>query len=90
MKADHKNILHRLKIARGQVDGLIKMVEDDRYCIDISTQLLAVIAALKSINKDVLAAHLHHCVLSSLNANNEKDSEDKINEIAAIIEKLSK
>ncbi len=89
MKADHKSVLRRLKIARGQVDGIIKMVEEDRYCVDISTQLLAVVSALKAINKDVLAAHLHHCVLDSLNAKDEKDSQTKVEEIANIINKLS-
>ena len=90
MKTDRNKILHRLKIASGQVNGIIKMVEEDRYCVDISNQIIAVISALKSVNKDILAAHLHHCVLNSLNSKDESESETKIAEIADIINKLSK
>ena len=51
MQADHEAIKRRLKTARGQIDGLIKMVEEDRYCLDISNQLLATQALLKRANE---------------------------------------
>ena len=54
MQADHEAIKRRLKTARGQIDGLIKMVEEDRYCLDISNQLLATQALLKRANEEVL------------------------------------
>ncbi|WP_394273918.1 metal-sensing transcriptional repressor, partial [Peptoniphilus lacydonensis] len=54
MRADREVQLRKLKTVRGQIDGLIKMVEDDRYCLDISNQLMASISILKNINKDVL------------------------------------
>ena len=41
MKADKKSVAHKIKIARGQLDGVLKMIEEDQYCVDISTQLLA-------------------------------------------------
>ena len=66
MKAPLDPTLRRLRIARGQLEGIIKMVEDDRYCIDISTQLMAVTNALKNVNRDVLSAHLQHCVAESV------------------------
>lgn len=90
MQADEKEVMRRLKIAKGQLEGVMRMVEEDRYCIDISTQLLAVIAALKKVNRDVLSAHLEHCVLNSLNSQDEEDIKAKIDEVVHIIEKLSK
>lgn len=47
MKADHEKVSRQLKIARGQIDGLLKMVEEDAYCIDVSNQILATTALLK-------------------------------------------
>ena len=61
MMADEKKILRLLKTARGQMDGIIRMVEEDRYCIDISQQLMATEAILNRANKEILAAHLRHC-----------------------------
>ena len=52
MKADKKEVSRLLKTARGQMDGILKMVEEDRYCVDISNQLLATIAILKKANKE--------------------------------------
>lgn len=87
MKADLEKNLNLLKTARGQLDGLIRMVEEDRYCIDISNQILAAIAILKKVNLDVLTAHLQHCVRDSFNSDQEKD--EKIQEIQTVIKKLS-
>lgn len=90
MKADQKNILNRLKRARGQIDGIIKMVESDKYCLDVSTQILAVVAALNSTNKQILSSHLKHCVSDSLEKGEKIDVNEKIDEIEKIIMKLSK
>lgn len=90
MQADKKSVARRLKIARGQIDGILRMVEEDRYCIDISTQLMAVIAALKGVNRDVLTAHLSHCVKGSMEARDPCDIEAKIKEVVDVINKLSK
>ncbi|MDU5503813.1 MAG: metal-sensing transcriptional repressor [Anaerococcus vaginalis] len=89
MQADKKKTLRKLKTVRGQIDGLIKMVEDDRYCIDISTQLMASISILKNINSDVLSSHLEHCVYKAIEEKSE-DGIEKIEEIEKIIKKLSK
>ncbi len=86
MKADKDKTTRLLKTARGQVDGIIKMVDENRYCIDISNQLMATIAILKNINKDILNAHLEHCVSEVLDDKERK----KIEEIMQIIDKLSK
>lgn len=62
MMADRERTLRLLKTARGQIDGIIKMVEDDRYCIDISTQLMATQSLIGRVNADVLKAHIGGCV----------------------------
>lgn len=90
MKADKDKTIRKLKTVSGQIDGLIKMIEDDRYCIDISNQVMASISILKNINKDVLRDHLEHCVYDSLKQKNEEDIKDKIDEIEKIIDKLNK
>lgn len=90
MKADRELTLKKLKTVRGQIEGLIKMVEDDRYCIDISNQLMASIGILKNINKDVLDAHLKHCVTEAFNSSDHLDKKQKINEIINVIDKLAR
>ena len=85
MMADKAKVLRLLKTARGQIDGIIKMVEDDRYCIDISHQLMATEAVLNPTNKEVLAAHLKHCVN---NAESGSARDEKIDEFIKTISKV--
>ena len=87
MKADKVKVTRLLKTARGQLDGLLKMVEDDRYCIDISNQLMATQAILRNVNKEVLHAHLNGCVEEAF-GNDEQHK--KIQEILEIMDKLAK
>ena len=65
MKADKKKMTRLLKTARGQVDGILRMMEEDRYCIEISQQLMATEAILNKINKEILTAHLKSCVANA-------------------------
>jgi DNA-binding FrmR family transcriptional regulator len=87
MQADKDKIIRLLKTARGQIDGLLKMVDEDRYCIDISNQLLASQAILRNANRQVLRAHLECCVEASMQ---NDDGRKKIEEIMDILDKLSK
>lgn len=87
MKADEKKVLKLLKTARGQIDGIIRMVEDDRYCIDISQQLMATAAILNTTNREVLAAHLKCCVK---NAESDQEKEEKIDELIGMLGKIMK
>ena len=87
MKADKAKVTRLLKTARGQLDGLLRMVEDDRYCIDISNQLMATQAILRNINREVLHAHLGSCVEEAFA---EGDARQKVAEIMEVIDKLSK
>lgn len=87
MMADQKRVLRLLKTARGQMDGIIKMVEEDRYCIDISTQVMATEAMLGRVNKEILAAHLKHCVNT---AETREEREQKIDELVDMLGKILK
>ncbi|MDM8245786.1 metal-sensing transcriptional repressor [Collinsella tanakaei] len=90
MMADHARITRLLKTARGQIDGILRMVEDDRYCIDISTQLMATQSLLARINADVLKAHVEGCVRTAMESGDEQEKEAKLAEIETVIEKLAK
>lgn len=85
MMADHDTVLRLLKNARGQIDGIIKMVEDDRYCMDISQQVMAADAMLRRVNKEILSAHLKHCVE---HAESDQERSDKIDELVNALGKL--
>ena len=87
MKADKEQATKLLKTARGQLDGILKMVEDDRYCIDISNQILATSSILRKVNKQIIYAHMTHCVKESFE---NGDADEKINELLGIIDKISK
>jgi len=85
MMADQKTVLRLLKTARGQLDGIIKMVEEDRYCMDISQQVTAASALLRRANREILTAHLKHCVE---HAKDDRERSDKIDELVSALEKL--
>ena len=87
MQADHQKVLRLLKTARGQIDGIIRMVEEDRYCLDISQQLMAAEAMLNRTNKEVLSAHLKRCVQQ---AESPEEQNEKIDEFIATLGKLMK
>jgi DNA-binding FrmR family transcriptional regulator len=88
--ADKKTMEKLLKTARGQLDGLLRMVEEDRYCIDISNQLLAAQAVLRRANREVLLAHLRGCVQDSFKKGSAEDREEKLQEVVDIFDKLTK
>ena len=90
MVADHDKIARLLKTARGQIDGIMKMVDEDRYCIDISTQLMATQSLIARINADVLKANVEGCVRSALEDGSEEQKAQKLDEIGRVIEKLTK
>ncbi|MBQ3509850.1 MAG: metal-sensing transcriptional repressor [Peptococcaceae bacterium] len=87
MMADKEKVTRLLKTARGQIDGILKMVEDDRYCMDISHQLMATEAMLNKINKEILTAHLKHCVS---HAETQEERDEKIEEMVNLLSKLMK
>lgn len=90
MMADHKSVTRMLKTARGQIDGILRMVDEDRYCVDISTQLMATQALIARINADVLKAHIEGCVVSAIESGDEELKAAKLAEIERVVDKLAK
>ncbi len=90
MQADKNQITNLLKTARGQIDGLLKMVEENRYCIEISTQLSATQSILKKINLEILESHLNCCVKKTLETGSEEEKQNIIKEITSLINKITK
>ena len=86
MKADKDGTIRKIRIARGQLDGIIRMIEDDRYCIDISTQLMSTLSLLKNVNREILQAHIRSCVKEALETNKENP---KIEEALKVLEKMT-
>lgn len=85
MNEERKKALQALKTAKGQTEGIIKMIEDERYCMDISNQMLAVQSLLKKANLLILKNHLNHCVKEACHTEN---ADEKIDEIISIFEKM--
>lgn len=90
MKADKKQIARLLKTARGQIDGILKMIEEDKYCIDISNQIMASCAILNKANKEIIRAHMEGCVEDAFKNNDVQMAQAKIEELVKVIDKLSK
>ena len=86
-EAEYQDLLKRLNRIEGQVRGVKKMLEEDRYCVDILTQVSAVQAALNSFNKEVLLAeHIKSCVVEDIRAGKE----EAVDELCATLQKLMK
>ena len=89
--AQNKNkLLKRLARAEGQVRGIARMVEEDRYCIDILTQLAAVDTALEGVALEILDDHVSHCVAGAIASGDEADSAAKIDELLAAVRRFAK
>jgi CsoR family transcriptional regulator, copper-sensing transcriptional repressor len=82
--------LKRLARAEGQVRGVARMVEEDRYCIDVLTQLAAVDTALESVALAILDDHVSHCVAGALASGDEGDAATKIDELLAAVRRFAK
>ena len=87
MQADKTEIVRLIKTARGQLDGVLRMVDDNRYCIDIVNQILASQAILKKANREILKAHMSVCITDAVEAG---DATDKISELVDLLDKVSK
>ena len=85
MKANKESVLRLIKTARGQLDGIERMIADDRYCVDISTQLLSTQAILNKANREILKGHVEHCVKEAIWTG---DVDVKLNEILMLMDKM--
>lgn len=91
-KSKHRNeeeytkLIHRLNRIEGQVRGIKAMVEDERYCVDILTQVSAIQSALNAFNKELLSNHIKTCVVEDIKNGNE----DVVDELCHTLQKLMK
>ncbi|MBB1177704.1 metal-sensing transcriptional repressor [Brevundimonas aurantiaca] len=83
-------VLNRLSRIEGQVRGLSRMVEEDRYCIDILTQLQAVRAALSRVESEVLKDHMDHCVMGAIAGDDLADRKAKASELIELLSRASR
>jgi DNA-binding FrmR family transcriptional regulator len=87
---DKDALVKRLHRIEGQVRGVEKMVEDDRYCIDILTQISAVNTALESLAFKILDEHVRHCVAGALTSGNKADAQTKTEELLEAVQRFAR
>jgi CsoR family transcriptional regulator, copper-sensing transcriptional repressor len=87
---DRTRLLNRLRRIEGQVRGVSKMIEDDRYCIDVLTQLRAVRAALVRVETNLLKDHLSHCIEDAIVSGNASEQRKKAAELVELLGRSEK
>jgi DNA-binding FrmR family transcriptional regulator len=80
-----KRLLHRMKRIEGQVRGVAAMMEQDRYCIDVLTQLRAVRAALVRVETEMLKSHMHHCIEGAIVSGSAREQRKKAGELIELL-----
>ena len=86
----HESSLVRLKTVEGHINGIIRMVENDEYCIDVIRQIQAVQAALNKVTSNMLDEHLNSCVITAIRGDDPLERERVLKEIAEIYEQAAK
>jgi DNA-binding FrmR family transcriptional regulator len=81
------NLLNRLRRIEGQVRGIARMLEEDRYCIDVLTQLQAIRAALTRVETEMLKDHLNHCIESAIVGGDQDEQRRKAGELIELLER---
>ena len=87
---DKEALVKRLHRIEGQVRGVERMVDEDRYCIDILTQIAAVNTALESLAFKILEEHVRHCVAGALSSGDEQDAHKKTEELLDAVQRFSR
>lgn len=82
--------IRRLKTVEGHLRGIIRMVEDDAYCIDVIRQIQAVEAALNKVSSQILEGHLNSCVITAVQGNDKTERERVLKEIAEVFDMANK
>ena len=83
-----KKVQARLKRIAGQVEGIRRMVEEDRYCVDVLLQLAAAKAALEGVGQVVLSSHVDTCVSTALDSSNRREARKKMNELLEVFDRF--
>jgi DNA-binding FrmR family transcriptional regulator len=87
---DKDALIKRLHRIEGQVRGIERMVEEDRYCIDILTQIGAVRTALEQVGSKLLEGHVNHCVAAAMTSGDEREATAKTTELLAAVQRFTK
>jgi len=87
MHPPHQDQLPGLNRIEGQIRGIKKMIENQRYCVDILTQLKAVKAALHRVEQQVLKTHMQHCLMHAVTSEDQKEIQEKIDELMQLLSK---
>lgn len=87
MSEQRQKAARSLKTAKGQLEGILKMMEEGRYCIDVSNQIMACISLLQKANYEILSGHLQTCVKESIAAGDEAA---KLKELDEVLKRLTK
>lgn len=87
MHPPHHDQLPGLNRIEGQIRGIKKMIETQRYCVDILTQLKAVKAALHRVEQHVLKTHMQHCLMHAVTSEDQKEIQEKIDELMQLLSK---
>jgi DNA-binding FrmR family transcriptional regulator len=87
---DKTKLLTRLRRIEGQVRGIARMIDEDRYCIDVVTQIHAVRAALSRVESELLRGHLGHCIEGAIVSGDAKEQRKKANELITLLAKTSR
>ena len=87
MNQNKPALLNRLNRIEGQVRGIARMVDDDRYCIDVLTQLQAVRAALGKVETEILRSHLGHCIEGAIVSGDKDEQRKKAGELIELLER---
>ena len=87
MKTEKEKAVLMLKTSRGQIDAILKMIDDGRYCLDVVNQILAAEALLRKANRLIMQQHMERCVKTAFN---KEDVDQKIGEVIDILNKVMK
>ena len=87
--ARHTGQLQRLRRIEGQARGLVKMVEEERYCVEILTQIRAARAALKRVEESILRDHVEHCVAQAIRSGDPGEQRAKVDELVGVLGRFS-
>ena len=87
--AEHTSQLDRLKRVEGQIKGIARMVEEQRYCVDILTQIRAARAAMRRVEERILREHVEHCVVEAMKGGLPSERQSKIDELLDVVARFS-
>jgi DNA-binding FrmR family transcriptional regulator len=90
MTAKDPKLLSRLSRIEGQVRGIARMIEEDRYCIEVLDQVQAIKAALKKVEDEILKTHAAHCVANAIHQGDKEDAKAKFSELVDLFARYSR